>query len=87
MKITPLPKTISNKFFDSQMLNVTNEHFDSTNEGILDPERNIVLVQWAQFIEHDLAKTVFQTMCKYLIYHNTLNVPYHYKLYTFIHIP
>lgn len=31
-------------------------------EGRLDGSKNIALVQWAQFIEHDLVKTVVRTM-------------------------
>lgn len=36
----------------------------ATFEGLVDAERNVALVQWSQFIEHDLVKTVFQTMSK-----------------------
>lgn len=35
-----------------------------SREGILDANKNIALVQWAQFIEHDLVKTVVRTMGK-----------------------
>lgn len=59
----PAPKNISEEFFrhtrpDNEDL--TNETF--TAEGEVDPERNIALVQWSQFFEHDLVKTVVQTM-------------------------
>lgn len=36
----------------------------ATYEGVVDEERNVALVQWSQFIEHDLVKTVFQIMGK-----------------------
>lgn len=57
------PKNISNTFFeltrpDIQLINDQN----ATYEGVVDEERNVALVQWSQFIEHDLVKTVFQTM-------------------------
>lgn len=32
------------------------------NDGVIDKERTMSLVQFAQFIEHDLTKTVVQTM-------------------------
>lgn len=62
------PKNISNTFFELTRpdINLINEQ-NATYEGVVDEEhRNVALVQWSQFIEHDLVKTVFQTMSKYL---------------------
>lgn len=42
-------------------MNLINEE-TATYEGVVDEERNVALVQWSQFIEHDLVKTVFQIM-------------------------
>lgn len=42
-------------------MNLINEEA-ATYEGVVDEERNVALVQWSQFIEHDLVKTVFSTM-------------------------
>lgn len=54
---------MSNEFFD-QTRPEPNDIIDkvATFEGLVDSERNIALVQWSQFIEHDLVKTVFRTM-------------------------
>lgn len=42
-------------------MNLINEE-SATYEGVVDEERNVALVQWSQFIEHDLVKTVFEVM-------------------------
>lgn len=59
----PAPKNISNTFFKLTRpdVNLINEE-TATYEGVVDEERNVALVQWSQFIEHDLVKTVVQTM-------------------------
>lgn len=59
----PSPKNISNTFFDLTRpdINLIYEE-NATYEGVVDEVRNVALVQWSQFIEHDLVKTVFQTM-------------------------
>lgn len=59
----PSPKNISNTFFELTRpdINLINDQ-NATYEGVVDEERNVALVQWSQFIEHDLVKTVFQTM-------------------------
>lgn len=59
----PPPKNISDDFFElsrPDLALINNEN--ATYEGVVDEERNVALVQWSQFIEHDLVKTVFQTM-------------------------
>lgn len=63
MSDSPSPKNISNTFFELTRpdINLINEE-NATYEGVVDEERNVALVQWSQFIEHDLVKTVFQTM-------------------------
>lgn len=33
-----------------------------TNEGFLDSKRSLSVAQWAQFLEHDITKTVFSPM-------------------------
>lgn len=59
----PPPKNISDGFYE-----LTRPDLDlianksATFEGVVDAERNVALVQWSQFIEHDLVKTAFQTM-------------------------
>lgn len=61
----PLPKNVSDQFFEQTRPEPSAIHDEvATFEGLLDPERNIALVQWSQFIEHDLVKTVYQTMSK-----------------------
>ena len=59
----PSPKNISNSFFELTRpdVNLINEEA-ATYEGVVDEERNVALVQWSQFIEHDLVRTVFQIM-------------------------
>lgn len=59
----PSPKNISNSFFELTRPDVSliNEE-TATYEGVLDEERNVALVQWSQFIEHDLVRTVFEVM-------------------------
>lgn len=59
----PSPKNISDSFFnlsrpDTDLINQK----AATYEGAVDEERNVALVQWSQFIEHDLVNTVFQIM-------------------------
>lgn len=59
----PPPKNISEEFFAQTRPDLNAVSAGTfTAEGEVDPERNIGLVQWSQFIEHDLVKTVFQTM-------------------------
>lgn len=57
----PPPKNISDTLFSSHTVYSNSENNRRVNE-ILDPVLNIALVQWAQFIEHDLVKTVVRTM-------------------------
>lgn len=59
----PPPKNISDDFFELSRpdLDLINNE-NATYEGVVDEERNVALVQWSQFIEHDLVNTVFQTM-------------------------
>lgn len=57
----PPPKNISDTLFNSQLYSDISENKKSV-DGILDPVLNIAVVQWAQFIEHDLVKTVVRTM-------------------------
>ncbi|XP_055315121.1 peroxidase isoform X2 [Sitodiplosis mosellana] len=59
----PSPKNISNSFFELTRpdMSLINEEA-ATYEGVVDEERNVALVQWSQFIEHDLVRTVFQIM-------------------------
>lgn len=54
----PQPKNISDALFNSIPFPGNNLSAD----GIFDPIHNIATVQWAQFIEHDLVKTVVRTM-------------------------
>lgn len=59
----PSPKNISNSFFELTRPDVSLISQEiATYEGVVDEERNVALVQWSQFIEHDLVKTVFQIM-------------------------
>lgn len=59
----PQPKNVSDEFFDETRPEPSDIHDQvATFEGLLDTERNVALVQWSQFIEHDLVKTVVQTM-------------------------
>lgn len=61
----PPPKNISDQFFELTRPNIgIIDQESATYEGLLDEERNVALVQWSQFIEHDLVKTVVQTMSK-----------------------
>lgn len=46
----PHPRSISSKFHGA------------LNQNHIDSEHSVALVQWTQFIEHDLAKTTVQTM-------------------------
>lgn len=63
----PLSKNVSDEFFEQSRPTDDLVATDAaTFEGFVDDERNVALVQWAQFIEHDLVKTVFQTMGKTL---------------------
>lgn len=59
----PPPKNVSDEFFEQTRPEINLIDLElATFEGLVDEERNIALVQWSQFIEHDLVKTVFQTM-------------------------
>lgn len=55
--VGPLPKMISDKLFASNSRDLV-----QPQEGVVDNKRNVALIQWAQFIEHDLVKTVVRTM-------------------------
>lgn len=57
----PQPKNISDTLFNAHSFNSDGSDNRSV-DGILDPILNIAVVQWAQFIEHDLVKTVARTM-------------------------
>lgn len=64
----PSPKNISNSFFELTRPDVSLISQEiATYEGVVDEERNVALVQWSQFIEHDLVKTVFQIMGMFTI--------------------
>lgn len=72
----PPPKNISNSFFemtrpDANLI----DNNAATYEGVVDKERNVALVQWSQFIEHDLVKTVFQIMSTLKTKHKH-NIPF-----------
>lgn len=61
----PLPKTISDILYaasENDLNQPQSDKLERNQEGIVDSYRNVGMVQWAQFIEHDLAKTVQQTM-------------------------
>lgn len=62
----PSPKNISDTFFELTRpeMSLINEE-EATYEGVVDEVRNVALVQWSQFIEHDLVKTVFSTMSEF----------------------
>lgn len=82
----PSPKNISNSFFELTRpdVNLINEE-TATYEGVVDEERNVALVQWSQFIEHDLVRTVFQIMsmltlyCLYAICQTKQSIDFKYK--------
>lgn len=57
----PLPKTISDSLY-SDFVSKRAKQSAADDDGPVDRVRNIGVVQWAQFVEHDLAKTVFRTM-------------------------
>lgn len=62
-----LPKTISDRLYQRRTESPTGDRttLTDTDAGASDPEdaeRNNAVVQWSQFVEHDLAKTVFRTM-------------------------
>lgn len=62
-----MPKDVSDTFYEQTRPEPELINTDlATFEGLLDQERNIAVAQWAQFIEHDLVKTVFQTMSRKL---------------------
>lgn len=64
----PSPKNISDSFFELTRPDVSLISQEAaTYEGVVDEERNVALVQWSQFIEHDLVKTVFQIMGMFMI--------------------
>lgn len=58
----PIPKTISDSLYSASNASDMPLGVRQNHEGVLDSSRNIGIVQWAQFIEHDLAKTVQRTM-------------------------
>lgn len=53
----PTPKAISDYLFE-----LHNRTYLTQPERFTDLTRSLSVVQWAQFIEHDLAKTVVQSM-------------------------
>lgn len=70
----PLPKTISDRLYEPRTEAVSNgdRKLSAADAGAgaggpKDAVRNIAVVQWSQFVEHDLAKTVFRTMGNYLV--------------------
>lgn len=69
----PSPKNISNSFFELTRPDVSLISQEiATYEGVVDEERNVALVQWSQFIEHDLVKTVFQIMGMFIIFRTNM---------------
>ena len=67
----PLPKMISDRLFNSNTKDFVKINGVSSTEGYLDATKTVALVQWAQFVEHDLVKTVVQTMGGFIqILHN-----------------
>lgn len=81
----PSPKNISDTFFELTRPDVSliNEE-SATYEGVVDKERNVALVQWSQFIEHDFVKTVFQTMSTYSVKKKSLGNCLLYRAYIFV---
>lgn len=68
-KDLPLPRVISNVLFTSglEFVQRLNEHKTKpvSNEGVLSEKLSLSLAQWTQFIEHDLSKSVAQSMSKF----------------------
>jgi peroxidase len=65
-KELPLSRVISNIFFKSGVdgLKRTKGTVDiiTSDEGILDTKKSLSIVQWTQFLEHDLSKPVSRSM-------------------------
>lgn len=60
-----LAKVISDSLYtlaENDLVHSGGHNIKISREGILDLNKNIAVVQWAQFIEHDLVKTVVRTM-------------------------
>lgn len=64
-KDLPLPRKISSAFFEASQ-NVPNADASilKSSEGRLDSKRNILFVQFSQFLEQNLVKTIPQTLSK-----------------------
>uniref|UniRef100_A0A7G3ASP0 Putative oxidase/peroxidase n=1 Tax=Lutzomyia longipalpis TaxID=7200 RepID=A0A7G3ASP0_LUTLO len=60
----PLPRAITSAFYDSSMdhMNTIRSSHATSSEGVLDPQRSVMLIQWSQFLEQDLVKTVPRSM-------------------------
>lgn len=60
----PVARVITSAFYDQSMvhLNTIKSTHVTSNEGVLDPKRSVMLIQWSQFLEQDLAKTVPRSM-------------------------
>lgn len=59
----PSARNISSQFFQSasQKVNEVTDHAAFSREGKLDRSRSVFFVQWSQFVEQNLAKTVQHT--------------------------
>ena len=68
----PLPRLVSNVLFWSGVENfqLKNEKKDdgSYSEGVLNMKLNLLVAQWAQFIEHDLSKSVARSTSNTLLF-------------------
>uniref|UniRef100_A0A6B2E8B5 Putative chorion peroxidase n=1 Tax=Phlebotomus kandelakii TaxID=1109342 RepID=A0A6B2E8B5_9DIPT len=60
----PLARSITSAFYDKSMdhLNTIRNSHTASSEGALDARRSVMLIQWSQFLEQDLAKTVPRSM-------------------------
>lgn len=61
----PLPRSISSVLFTSGLEDIRRQKEklkDVTSEGVLDSKMSLSVAQWAQFVEHDLSKTVVRSM-------------------------
>jgi hypothetical protein len=69
-KDLPLPRVISNILFTSGLEHVQrqseNKIRPASDEGVLNEKLSLSLAQWTQFIEHDLSKSVVQSLSEFL---------------------